>query len=182
MDTPTSGLYTSLPRCSGNPQHAPSAVLILAGAAGPASVADRWRIAGRGGYRSQPHLTLKRLPLRAPVWVLGGTALERAMNDQWRLRLSDQAQASTTAPGAEVVSWGSTDRIGRGQAHLSRRGNALPPGHRKASLRRCSRDLRLTERTDATLSDTDSANAARPGCTSHSTVGTICRASHSSHP
>jgi len=33
------------------------------------------------------------------------------MSDQWRLRLSDQAQASRTAPGAEVVSWGSTDAL-----------------------------------------------------------------------
>jgi hypothetical protein len=33
------------------------------------------------------------------------------MSDQWRLRLSDQAQAGRTAPGAEVVSWGSTDAL-----------------------------------------------------------------------
>jgi hypothetical protein len=33
------------------------------------------------------------------------------MSGQWGLRLSDHAQASSTARGAEVVSWGSTDAL-----------------------------------------------------------------------
>ncbi len=37
--------------------------------------------------------------------------LERAMSSQWGSRLSDQVQASSTAPGAEAVSWGSADAL-----------------------------------------------------------------------
>ena len=65
---------------------------------------DRLLAGGRKVAIPSSRLNLNSSGYRAGGGVCGGTA-GAAMSGQWGSRLSDQVQASSTAPGAEAVSW-----------------------------------------------------------------------------